>query len=87
MATIRIQEIAMKFLHVLVVAGGLTAAATGAFAAQTTGQAKETVGQRLANGEMNQQQFEQLIQFTGLTPDQAKTQTVDEIVAKRWEQD
>lgn len=71
----------MKLAYLLVVAGGL-AAATASFAGST-----ETVGQKLANGEMSQQQFEQLIQFSGLTPDQAKNETLEQIVAKRWQQD
>lgn len=73
----------MKLSHVLVVAGGLFAAATASFAAQNA----ETVGEKLANGEMNQQQLEQLAQFTGLTPDEAKSETLEQIVAKRWQQD
>jgi hypothetical protein len=73
----------MKLSHVLVVAGGLLAAASASFA----GDNSPTLGDRLANGSMSQGQFEQLIQFTGLTPEQAKSQTLDEVVAQRWQDD
>lgn len=71
----------MKLSHILIVAGGLMAAGSASFAASG-----ETMGQRLADGSMSQEQFQQLIQFTGLTADQAKQDTLDQIVAKRWQQ-
>ena len=74
----------MKMTHALVVALGLAVAATASYAAPVTG--GETMGQRLAEGKTSPQQFEQLIAFSGLTPDQAKQATVDQIVAKRWQQ-
>lgn len=70
----------MKISHVLVVAGGLLAAGSASFAAE------ETIGQRLADGSMSQEQLTQLIQFTGLTPEQAKQDTLQQVVAKRWQQ-
>ncbi|TPE53544.1 hypothetical protein [Amaricoccus solimangrovi] len=70
----------MKISHVLVVAGGLLAAAGASFAADG-----QTLGERLANGSMTQQRFNQLIPFTGLTPDQAKALTLDEVVSLRWQ--
>ena len=72
----------MKPSHVLILAGGLFAAATASFAAQTS----ETIGDKLGKGEMSQRQFEQLVPFTGLTPAQAKNATLDQVVAKRWQQ-
>ncbi len=74
----------MKMFQVLAVAAGLAAAATASYAAPITG--GEPLGQKLAEGKISEQQFEQLIAFTGLTPDQAKQATVDEIVAKRWQE-
>jgi hypothetical protein len=71
----------MKLSHVLVVAGGLLAAATASFADDNSA----TLGDRLANGSMSQQQFQQLIQFTGLSAEEAKTQTLDEVVSQRWQ--
>lgn len=73
----------MKLSHVLVIAGGLLAAAGSAsFAADVSGQ---TLGERLANGTMSEQRFEQLIPFTGLTPEQAKALTLEEVVKLRWQ--
>lgn len=73
----------MKFSHILVVAGGLLAAGTASFADDNS----QTLGDRLANGTMSQAQFEQLIQFTGLTPEQAKSQTLSDVVSQRWQDD
>jgi hypothetical protein len=72
----------MKLSHVLVVAGGLLAATSAAsFAADDA----ETLGQRLDNGSLSQNAFQQLIPFTGLTADQAKSMTLEEVVALRWQ--
>lgn len=71
----------MKLSHVLVIAGGLFAAATASFADTSS----LTLGDRLANGSMSERQFEQLIQFTGLSADEAKTRTLDEVVSQRWQ--
>lgn len=73
----------MKLSHVLVIAGGLLAAATASFADSSS----VTLGDRLANGSMSERQFEQLIQFTGLSAEEAKTQTLDEVVSQRWQDD
>lgn len=74
----------MTLFRTLAVAGLLAAATTGAHAAAST--AGETLGQRLADGSMSEQQFEELIQFSGATPEQAKAMTLDQVVAKRWQQ-
>lgn len=71
----------MKLSHVLVVAGGLMAAASGAFAAD----AGPTIGDRLANGTMTEQQLKQLLPFTGLTVDEAKALTLEDVVKLRWQ--
>ena len=71
----------MKLSHVLVIAGGLLAAGTASFADDTSA----TLGDRLANGSMSQSQFQQLIQFTGLSAEEAKTRTLDEVVSQRWQ--
>lgn len=71
----------MKLAHVAVLAGGLLAAATASFAADPG----QTLGERLANGSISYQAFQQLIPFTGLTADEAKTLTLEEVVALRWQ--
>lgn len=73
----------MKLSHVLVLAGGLAAAASGAFAADTG----PTIGERIANGTMTEQQLNQLAQFTGLTADEAKALPLDQVVKLRWQND
>jgi len=45
----------------------------------------QTVGQLLAAGQISPQAVQQLIMHTGLTMDQAKADTLDEIIAKRWQ--
>lgn len=69
----------MKIAHTLVLVSGLLAAGTTASFAQ------ETLGQRLADGTISQSAFNQLIQFTGLTPEQAKNHTLDQVVELRWQ--
>lgn len=71
----------MKLSHVLVIAGGLLAAGSASFAANSD----ETLGQRLADGSISEQRFQQLIPFTGLTPEQAKSMTLEEVVKLRWQ--
>ncbi len=63
--------------------------ALGATAAGATtsavGSKNATVGQLMAEGQISQQAVQQLIMHTGLTMDQAKEDTLDQIVAKRWQ--
>ena len=73
----------MKLSHALVVAGGLLVAASGAFAADSG----PTIGERLASGAMTEQQLNQLLPFTGLTADEARALTLDEVVKLRWQND
>jgi hypothetical protein len=44
----------------------------------------DTIGDQLARGEISEQQVSQLIQFTGLSVDAAKSYTVPEVAAMRW---
>lgn len=60
------------------------AAVVGAFA---TGASAETLGDRLSSGRISEAAFEQLIFSTGLTPQEAKGLTLDEVVALRWQDD
>jgi hypothetical protein len=62
-------------------------AALGAGAAYAASEAghQDTIGQLLAKGEISQSAVQQLIMHTGLTMDQAKSETLDEIVARRWQ--
>ena len=69
----------MKPSHVFILAWGLLAA-TGSFATQ----APKTIGDRPSRGEMTQRRFDQPVAFTGLTPARAKSETLDQVVAKRW---
>ena len=44
-----------------------------------------TIGQMLASGEITSAAVMQLIQHSGLTYDEAKGSTIDQVVAKRWQ--
>jgi hypothetical protein len=71
----------------LAIAGVLALGATAVGATTpAVGTAKNaTVGELLANGQISEQAVQQLIMHTGLTMDQAKADTLDQIVAKRWQ--
>lgn len=60
------------------------AAVVAAFA---TGVSAETLGDRLDGGRISESAFQQLIVSTGLTPQQARGLTLDEVVAIRWQDD
>jgi hypothetical protein len=60
------------------------AAVIGAFA---TGASADTLGSRLDSGRMSEAAFQQLILSTGLTSQEARGLTLDEIVAIRWQDD
>jgi hypothetical protein len=62
----------------------LAAAVVGAFA---TGASAQTLGDRLDSGRLSEAAFQQLIVSTGLTPQEARGLTLDEIVAIRWQND
>lgn len=69
----------MKLSHTLALVGTLLAAGTSAsFAA-------DTLGERLANGQISQGAFTQLIATTGINPEEAKSMTLDEVVEIRWQ--
>lgn len=70
----------MKLSHTLALVGTLLAAGTTASFAQ-----EATLGEKLATGQISQGAFNQLIQFTGLTPDQAKQETLTDVVKLRWQ--
>lgn len=63
--------------------GGAAYAGTSA-QMQTAETGKPTIGQLLANGSMTEPQLVQLVEFTGITPDQAKSLTLDEVSVMRW---
>ena len=70
----------------LAVMAALTAGATIASATTPAVGAKGvTVGEMLANGQISPEAVHQLIMHTGLTMDQAKADTLDQIIAKRWQ--
>jgi len=60
------------------------AAVVGAFA---TGASAQTLGERVDSGRMSEAAFHQLIVSTGLTPQEARGLTLDEVVAIRWQDD
>jgi hypothetical protein len=60
------------------------AAVVGAFA---TAASAQTLGERVDSGRMSEAAFQQLIQSTGLTSQEARGLTLDEIVAIRWQDD
>ena len=62
----------------------LGATAVGA-TTPAVGSKGSTVGELLAAGQISEQAVQQLIMHTGLTMDQAKADTLDQIVAKRWQ--
>jgi hypothetical protein len=66
-----------------VLALGATAAGATTAAIGTT--KSPTVGELMANGSISQQAVQQLILHTGMTMDQAKGDTLDQIIAKRWQ--
>lgn len=47
--------------------------------------AEETLGQMLQAGQISQGAFNQLIVHSGVSPDKAKGMTIDQVVAKRWQ--
>jgi hypothetical protein len=86
----------MRISRTFALVAALAAAGTGtAFAgassqtiknmSQSTAYQQETIGQKLENGSLSLAQVRQLIQFTGLTLEDAKTYTVPQITALRWE--
>jgi hypothetical protein len=62
----------------------LGATAVGA-TTPAVGPKNATVGELMANGQISEQAVQELILHTGLTMDQAKADTLDQIVAKRWQ--
>ena len=73
-------------LKILAVAGVVAAGATAASATSAAiGSSGETVGEMLAKGQISTAAVQQLIMHTGLTMDQAKADTLDQIIAKRWQ--
>jgi hypothetical protein len=60
------------------------AAVVGAFA---TGASAQTLGDRVDSGQMSEAAFQQLIVGTGLSAQDARGLTLDEIVAIRWQDD
>jgi hypothetical protein len=71
-----------KLVPALAVAGMLAAGA--ASAASAIGD-RSTIGELLAQGTITPAAVEQLIQTTGLTMDEARQMTLDEVVAERWQ--
>ena len=65
-----------------VVALGATAAGA---TTPTVGSKTATVGELLQSGQISEQAVEQLIMHTGITMDEAKADTLDQIIAKRWQ--
>jgi len=62
-------------------------AALGATATVATVATAQTLGDRVDSGRLSEVAFSQLIQSTGLTPQEARGLTLDEIVAIRWQDD
>ena len=62
----------------------LGATAVGA-TTPAVGAKNATVGQLMASGQISEQAVQELILHTGLKMDQAKADTLDQIVAKRWQ--
>ncbi len=69
----------MKLAHTLALVGTVLAAGT------TASFAADTIGQQVASGKMSAAAAQQLIVGTGLSVDQAKDYTVEQIVKMRWE--
>ncbi len=85
----------MKLTYTLALVGSLVAAgASTAMAGMSSGYVEtrqqaeqldsQTIGQKLANGSLTEPQVEQLIQFTGLSADEAKDYTIPEVTGMRW---
>jgi len=76
-----------RILKTIAVVGAI--AVTGVTAANATspavGAKGNTIGEMLAAGQISQQAVQQLIMHTGLTMDQAKADTLDAVIAKRWQ--
>jgi len=51
----------------------------------TVGKSEATIGQLISSGQMSTAAAEQLIMHSGMTLDQAKGDTIDQVVAKRWQ--
>jgi len=47
----------------------------------------QTLGETLASGRISEAAFLQLIAGTGLSPDEARTLTLDDVVAIKWQDD
>ena len=76
----------MRILSAAALVGALALGATAASATTAAvGSKGETIGQLMANGQISQAAVEQLIMHTGLTMDQAKDDTLDQVIAKRWQ--
>lgn len=60
---------------------GIVVAALGAAASA------QTLGDSLASGQLSEAAFMQLIAGTGLSPDEARTLTLNDIVAIKWQDD
>ncbi len=73
-------------LSAAAVAAALVAGVTAASATSTTvGKSQPTIGELMASGQMSTAAVEELILHSGLTMDQAKNETIDQVVAKRWQ--
>ena len=81
------KELKMKrILSAAALVGALVLGATAASATTpAVGSKGETIGQLMASGQISQSAVEQLIMHTGLTMDQAKDDTLDQVIAKRWQ--
>lgn len=53
-------------------------------AAGTSASMADTIGQKIAKGSMSPQQVQQLVQFTGLSVEEAKAYTVEDVAKLRW---
>ncbi|MFO1144470.1 MAG: hypothetical protein U1E59_19270 [Amaricoccus sp.] len=75
-----------KIFGAAALVGALALGATVASATSpAVGSKGVTIGQLLANGQISQSAVEQLIMHTGLTMDEAKADTLDQVIAKRWQ--
>lgn len=75
-----------RILSAAALVGALVLGATVASATTpAVGSKGETIGQLMASGQISQSAVEQLIMHTGLTMDQAKDVTLDQVIAKRWQ--
>ena len=79
------------FTHTALIAGlALATLGTAAASAQTRGTAAasaQTLGERMSAGRLSEAAFQQLISGTGLSADEARGLTLDEIVAIKWQDD